>query len=235
MSKANERIELVNGLSLGPDPEMGFDPLNEDDTGLPCIVFVSEKHKGCIPQIRVGMTARAVIERQDIIFSISDDPIVLCSNAKFDIYLVDKVREWIRLNEETLIKYWNWELSTFKFMNLLKKVDYSKILLDLDNEMSFDPYGSKTTGLPCIMFITEGYNNYIPQVRIGFDLMAIENKKDLVISIEDNPSILKQNIIIDLQLLNKILSWIKTNKDILMKYWNWNITSKKFVENIIRI
>lgn len=76
----------------------------------------------------------------------------------------------------------------------------------------------KKTGLDYIVWIApqSGKEKHSARIKIKVDNSFIS------ITIDDNPEVIKKNknISIDSKKLNKIFSWVRLNKESLLKYWN---------------
>lgn len=93
-------------------------------TGLPMIVYVSGKQSSHAARIKVARTYKKnFIAGDTFSMSVSDRPKIVAGDQG-DIEEVDlvQVKEWIILNKEALLKYWNLKISTDELIEVLKKV-----------------------------------------------------------------------------------------------------------------
>lgn len=83
------------------------------------------------------------------------------------------------------------------------------------------------------------FNKNIPHIYVIFDDLSYLNFKSnigyAVIKISSNPYCILSNINISDKCLQDIYEFIKINKKILMKYWNWKCSSFELKNNIRRI
>lgn len=108
------------------------EPLNEmsnlmkSDTGLPVIVwFCGETEvEHNLPRIKFQNNYSNKIQKSELVpMSISNEPEILI-NIKLNIKQkdIDKIKEWVKLNKNTLLDYWNYKISTRhaleKFINV---------------------------------------------------------------------------------------------------------------------
>jgi hypothetical protein len=93
-------------------------------TGLPMIIWVSSERGSHGARIKVANNYNPRVMIEDTFsVSVSENPKVLTGEQR-DISNNDlqKVFSWIKLNLEPLLKYWNAELTTDEFGELLKKL-----------------------------------------------------------------------------------------------------------------
>lgn len=93
-------------------------------TGLPMIVWVSEKKASHAARIKVARNYNhRVLVGDTFSVSISDAPeIVAGDKGKITMTDLNKVFNWVVLNQEPLMKYWNNNLITDELIGELKKV-----------------------------------------------------------------------------------------------------------------
>ena len=92
--------------------------LYEEDTGVDARIWVSTKYAGHKPRLKVKK------DDNEVSMSIEDEPKVLApKKPKIDTSIIDAAKQWIVLNKDILLEYWNdSSLSTTKFIGALKKV-----------------------------------------------------------------------------------------------------------------
>jgi hypothetical protein len=124
--KKLKHIKEINEY-VNPDAEdLLFEMANfgQKTTGLPMIVWVSEKRASHAARIKVSRSYNPrVLIGDTFSVSISDNPkIVAGDEGKISTADLKKVFDWIFLNKETLLKYWNNELLTDELIEQIKKV-----------------------------------------------------------------------------------------------------------------
>jgi hypothetical protein len=96
------------------------------ESGIPFIMFVSTKEyvKGKHwARIKVSNVPGTFASNDNFVVSIDKNPAVIAGTVKCKQHELQDVFDWIILNYETLIKYWNEQFSTeTDFYNELKKV-----------------------------------------------------------------------------------------------------------------
>jgi len=92
-------------------------------TGLPMIIWVSKKRASYGARIKVARNYNPrVIIGDTFSVSISDKPRIFAGNQGIiNNNDLQKVFDWVCLNREPLIKYWNSEIMTDDLIDLLKK------------------------------------------------------------------------------------------------------------------
>lgn len=86
-------------------------------TGVDAIIWVSPKYAGHKPRVKVTKGDDSVS------MSIEDEPEILApKNPKLDVSVINAVKQWIGLNKETLIGYWDMEFDTSVLVSKLKKL-----------------------------------------------------------------------------------------------------------------
>jgi hypothetical protein len=111
--------------------------LREKDTGIPYLIWVSAKNANHGARIKVqwGDTIQ-----QSISVSIhKDNPTVVAGNEdKLKKEVIESVKNWIKLNYETLMKYWKMEIGTVDMVNGLKKTSVDSNGKNNDNMLDSD-------------------------------------------------------------------------------------------------
>ena len=101
--------------------------LTKDETNLAMTVWVSVKLHSSGPRIKVNFDASLSFnEKNNFSVSISDNPCVVAGGTEKNI--IDKVGsrkledvyDWVKLNKDTLEKYWKFEISTKEMLNRIK-------------------------------------------------------------------------------------------------------------------
>lgn len=93
-----------------------------ESTGVDRMVFVSSKQPRHKPRVKVAVTSH-VIQGSTVSFSIEDEPKPIVGDvSKLPKKVVSQIIEWIKLNKEVLLKYWNFEVDTVYLTNHLKKI-----------------------------------------------------------------------------------------------------------------
>jgi hypothetical protein len=93
-------------------------------TGLPMIVWVSEKRASHGPRIKVSRSYNhKVLIGDTFSVSISDTPEIVAGDTG-DIKSIDvrKVYDWVVLNKETLLEYWNSDILTDELISKIKNI-----------------------------------------------------------------------------------------------------------------
>jgi hypothetical protein len=120
----NEKVSARPGRSE-PDAEgqadFGMANLRPERTGLPFIVFISQKG-GARHDVRVKV-ARATRVRPSEMITVAIRPSVRVVRGKLDPQDLDLLTQWIDLNRDTLIDYWNGIIEyTEDAMNAIKPI-----------------------------------------------------------------------------------------------------------------
>src|SRR5438105_9066508 len=101
-------VSLDTGsASLKPEGQASFEMANlrPDRTGLPFVVFISQRG-GARDNVRVKV-ARAPRVRPSEMVTIALRPSVRVVRGRLDPHDLALLRQWIDLNEQVLIDYWN--------------------------------------------------------------------------------------------------------------------------------
>lgn len=102
--------------------------LSVDETNLPIVVWISikpdENHK--IPRIKFSNTESTKMSTDNLVpISISDNPVILTKNTILNIpnKKLNKVKQWIILNKDSLMKAWNGDITPTQFVTkYMKKI-----------------------------------------------------------------------------------------------------------------
>ena len=117
MRKINELKELIN--SVDPVDLWEMSNLFQEDTGLPMVIWVSPKgNTKHGPRIKVSKTySHKDTGRDSFSLTIEDDPKVIGNLGRIRARDAEKVMEWVILNKDLLLAYWNYKISTKSFLN----------------------------------------------------------------------------------------------------------------------
>jgi hypothetical protein len=99
--------------------------IEQELTGLEVLVFASPKMGSHGPRIKFqnGYETRVTSKSNLIPMSISSRPEVLVDvKLKISKKDLNKIKQWIILNKEVLLKYWNQEVNTREFINSIKEI-----------------------------------------------------------------------------------------------------------------
>lgn len=96
--------------------------LRPEKTGLPFVVFISQK-AGARHDVRVKI-ARAAKVRPSEMITVAIRPRVRVVRGKLSARELDLLTQWIRLNRDVLVDYWNGVVEyTEDALNALKPID----------------------------------------------------------------------------------------------------------------
>lgn len=102
--------------------------LRKQDTGLPVNVYVSSGgsvNKQHSPRIKVMRTSADKMNPNETISIILNKNITLDDIVGYDSIppkIFETIRRWVHMNYETLIDYWNDEISTVEMIERLKSL-----------------------------------------------------------------------------------------------------------------
>lgn len=120
---------------------------------------------------------------------------------------------------------------------MTKKGKQIKEFSDEDALFEMASFGTKTTGLPMIVWVTEKkplHTAWIKVARNYNQRILIEDTFTVLIS--DEPKVIAGDegeiTTVDLK---KIFDWVNLNKGYLLKYWNHEITTGELIDNIEKI
>lgn len=105
---------------LADDETYGMANVPPEDTGLPAgvVVFVSPQQGQHGPRIKVSNTPGRMVPTDTFSVTIEDHPQVV-GQAKFPASTVAKIGEWVVLNKEVLMRYWNTASTNYKTKDML--------------------------------------------------------------------------------------------------------------------
>lgn len=93
--------------------------------------------------------------------------------------------------------------------------------------------GPKTTGLDEVIWVSVKNANHGPRIKV------FENKnasgKTFSVTVEDEPKVIGDSSIIDSKQLEKIKKFIIKNKENLIKYWEFQVDTGEFIQNIMKV
>ncbi len=98
--------------------------ISSNKTGLPVIVWVSEKRGNHGARIKVSNRYNNKFRIENTFsITISDNPEISGDIDEIKNKDIDLIKEWILLNKEMLLKYWNKEISTDILFDNLKSIN----------------------------------------------------------------------------------------------------------------
>ena len=81
--------------------------VSPETTGLPMAIYISSKNAGPGPRIEVSQQYGDRLNRDEIFsVTIEDDPLVIGKPGKIRLSDLARIRTFIQLNKEVLLKYW---------------------------------------------------------------------------------------------------------------------------------
>jgi len=93
--------------------------LSPKDTGVPLVIYILQD-LGIIPKIRVEVAHSTKGSRAETI-KVAVRPIVRVTRGRLDAHELALLTEWIELNRDALIKYWDGEIEyTEEVLRVLK-------------------------------------------------------------------------------------------------------------------
>lgn len=107
--------------------------IRKNRTGLPCNISIQfqtddkKKYKHNIPRLKFqNNTSDTVTSERDLIpVSIEDEPRVLI-DKKYDTKPFRYVKEWIILNKDILLQYWNQGIDDYDFIQQMRRLNETK-------------------------------------------------------------------------------------------------------------
>ena len=117
-----------------------------------------------------------------------------------------------------------------------------------DDDIGFliDIFGSQTTGLPMTIWICMKFGPYVPMIKVSrtydfkvpraLDYIKILQQCTFSLDFSADPRIIEgdKGEISDDDLC-KVKSWIILNKKVLLKYWNFKISTCELVEQLKKV
>jgi hypothetical protein len=94
-----------------------------------------------------------------------------------------------------------------------------------------------TTGIPQVMIwasqAQDGAKRHGPRVKVSARKTSKLVPDDLfVLTIQDNPQIVAGQSHLDIDTLEDVKYWTSKNKTVLLKYWNGEISTKQFLDEL---
>lgn len=108
---------------------------------------------------------------------------------------------------------------------------YERLFSEKENLFEMANFWPKDTGLSYVIWISEksGKEKHGPRIKIDID----GNIYSMTVS--DTPEFKQKNVKISSKELNTIKKFIIDNKDLLLKYWNEEISTVDFVKKMKKI
>ena len=114
--RSNQRVQQFDGAeptlaeelaAFGDDDVLEMTNLQEGDTGIPGVIFISTAMGSHGP--RVKYFVRAGRSQPSFSVSIADDPMILANSLpQRDLNRASaSVIQWVRLNKDALLRFWN--------------------------------------------------------------------------------------------------------------------------------
>lgn len=95
----------------------------KEDTKLPCVVYLSNRigvNHG--PRIKVNADYGDRWSGKSFSITITDVPVVIGDTAKVKQSDIETIKDWIRLNKNTLLAYWNEQITARALDRSLKEL-----------------------------------------------------------------------------------------------------------------
>lgn len=104
------------------------------------------------------------------------------------------------------------------------------------NEEEMSNLRPEKTGLPVVVWVSVGsHTKHGPRIKIQTKIGNKINPSELIpITIEDEPKNI-ENYKIDKKLFDDIKKWIKKNREVLMKYWKFEIYTDEMLKKIKKL
>ena len=98
------------------------------------------------------------------------------------------------------------------------------------NEMA-PSYLPKDTGLKEIIWVSPKNVNHGPRIKV----YNLNKSKDFSVTIEDNPRIVAGKSFVSGKEFERIVEFIKINKENLLKYWNYGLSTQELASNMLKV
>ena len=97
--------------------------LGKRTTKLPCIVYISDK-KGVThgARIKVNSDYGDRWSGNSFTITISDNPVVIGNTYKIKQSDIEDIKDWVALNKNSLLKYWNEQIDIAELLDELKDI-----------------------------------------------------------------------------------------------------------------
>ena len=91
--------------------------------GIPdVVIFMFTKYTTPYPVIRIGRKLSSISDNKLMTISVSDNPEILRDdNSRINKYMIPKVFQYIADNKEDILRFWNGDLSAFKFLDIMEE------------------------------------------------------------------------------------------------------------------
>lgn len=191
-------------------------------TKLPYTVWISTKGKAKHePRIKVDAP-------QEVVISISDEPKIIHGELKTKDF--EEIKQWILLNKEILMRHWNGETDGAEVSNelILHRIENTPICFE-NSLMEMANLEPEETGLDYLIWIGSSPAVHGDRIKVVLEKGKVTSKNSFSLSIQDEPEIVAGNAdSLSAKELKKIKSWIKQNKENLIKHANAEITDRQF-------
>jgi hypothetical protein len=89
------------------------------------------------------------------------------------------------------------------------------------------------TGLNQVIWVSVANANHGPRIKVFNGHKAVG--PSFAVTIEDTPRIIGNHSFIKTKDINKIKAFVKLNKENLIAYWNYEVSTKAFYNNILKV
>lgn len=113
-------IDITNGQEPETEALFEMSNLTAEDTGLPFVVFVSVKG-GAKHDVRVKV-GPSIKARPELMVSVAIRPQVRDLSNSISSRNMALLRQWIALNQQTIIDYWDGRLSTRQMLAQIQPI-----------------------------------------------------------------------------------------------------------------
>lgn len=218
MTRAKFILGLIEKLFI-MDEMASLDP---EQTGIDIHMYVSTKQGKHGPRIKVAPSEQQYASRETLSISISDNPEIKEGSIYVNPEILQQVYEFIKINKNLLLDFWFKKIShDYLLEHITKygntpKLNFSKVDI------------SKYT-----LFVAKERPGNVPQVKFGIGKDSLINDKTLTLSIETGKEISNTIGYINPKEYNDIKIWLKVHRNLLIDYWNTDMTLEEF-ENRLR-
>lgn len=98
------------------------------------------------------------------------------------------------------------------------------------NEMA-PTYLPGDTGLKEIIWVSPKNANHGPRIKV----YNLNKSKDFSVTIEDEPKLIAGKCFVSSREFAKIIEFIKLNKENLLKYWNYGLSTQELAHNMLKV
>ena len=92
-------------------------------------------------------------------------------------------------------------------------------------------YLPKDTGLKEIVWVSPKNVNHGPRIKV----YNLNKSKDFSVTIEDNPRVVAGKCFVSGKEFERIVEFIKINKENLLKYWNYGLSTQELASNMLKV